>query len=596
MKTREKLEALRRLMTDRGLTAYLVPSTDPHQSEYVPECWQRRPWLSGFTGSAGELLVTQKDAGLWTDGRYYLQAEEQLKGSGIRLYRLGEPKVPTLREHLASSLKPGDTLGIDPQLLSMDSVRLLQEALAPSGAVLQFQTDNLVDLLWTDRPQPSADPVHFLPLTYSGEATQSKLRRVREAMKKKEADAHVLSALDAVAWLFNIRGRDVAYNPVAIAYALITAKEAVFFIDPVKVPSSVEKKLSPQVQVRPYGELAAALGELAAKKVRVWLDGGTASRWLGGLVEGCPLVTEPSPVVAMKARKNEVECAGMRAAHERDGVAMVRFLRWLDESVPLGGVTELSAAAKIDSLRGELENFQSVSFNTISGYGAHGAIIHYAATPETDVPLRPEGLYLIDSGGHYLDGTTDITRTVLLGRSATKEQKDRFTRVLKGHISLSRVRFPAGVQGLRLDALARLSLWESGLDYNHGTGHGIGHYLSVHEGPQSINPSRCPTAPIEAGNVLSNEPGFYKAGEYGIRVENVVLVVEDSSPRTNGSAFLRFDTLTLCPIDNRLIDARLLTPEERSWINAYHRRVYKVLSPSLDSEDKKWLKKACGSC
>jgi Xaa-Pro aminopeptidase len=593
MTTREKLDVLRRFMRERGLAAYLVPSTDPHQSEYVPECWQRRGWLSGFSGSAGELVVTGQEAGLWTDGRYFLQAEAELRGSGIRLRKAGQPKVPSLRDYLAQTLQPGEALGVDPQLLSVAAYRRLAEALRPGGARIQPVSENLVDLLWTDRPAPSFEPIRLLPPTYSGETATSKLRRLREQMKKKGAEAHLSTALDAVAWLFNIRGRDMSFNPVAIAYALVTSKDAFLFIQLEKVPPDALKKLSPQVTVRPYGALRDALGELAAAKSRVWCDEDSTSQWAADLLADCRLISEPSPILVMKSKKNEVECAGIRAAGRRDGVALVRFLHWLEIAVAKGEVTEISAAAALEGFRREGERYQGPSFSTISSYGPHGAVIHYSPSPKTDLPLKPEGIYLIDSGGQYLDGTTDTTRTVLLGKTATKEQKDRFTRVLRGHMALAGIRFPVGVQGIRLDTLARLALWEKGEDYNHGTGHGIGHYLCVHEGPQSISSARCPTPPLEPGNVLSNEPGFYKAGEYGMRVENSILVVEDKTLSGEGKLFLAFETLTLCPIDTRLVEVKLLSPTERRWLNEYHRRVLKELSPLLGPQDRTWLKKAC---
>lgn len=593
MKAKEKCDALRRLMEERGLSAYYVPTTDPHQGEYVPDCWKRRHWLSGFTGSNGDLVVTANDAALWTDGRYFLQAGAELRGSGIRLCKMGEPGVPTLREYLVRTLKPGEAVGVDPQVISILAAQELEQILGGEGQRLVFPEENLVDLLWTDRPAPPEDPVRPLPTAYAGETTAFKLRRLRRAMKEKEAAAVVLSALDSIAWLYNIRGWDTLYNPVAISYALVTDREAVLFIDPRKVPPAAARLLAPQVRVRPYGEFASALRDLAAGRVRVWADEKETSRWVADQLAGCILVRDRSPVTVMKARKNPVEVAGIRAAARRDGVAMVRFLRWLETAVPAGGVTEVSAAEKLDGLRAELENFQRLSFDTISGYAGHGAIVHYRVTSRTDVPLKPEGIYLIDSGGQYLDGTTDITRTVLLGKKAAPEQRDRYTRVLQGHIALARASFPAGVSGIRLDTLARLPLWQAGLDYNHGTGHGIGHYLCVHEGPQSISPTRDTGAALEAGNVLSNEPGYYEAGAYGLRIENMVLVVEDKKRTRNGNRFLGFETLSLCPIDRRLIEPKLLNTEEKDWLNAYHRRVLQALSPQLGREERAWLRQAC---
>jgi Xaa-Pro aminopeptidase len=593
MKVKERVDAVRRLMKQNQVEAYFVPSSDPHQSEYVPECWQRRPWISGFTGSAGDVLVTHAVAGLWTDGRYFLQAEEELRGSGIKLFRSGQPGVPSLTEFLTRNLSAGESLGVDPRTVSMRRARELRAALTRSKASLRFLDQNLVDEVWSDRPDLPKAEARPLPLKFAGEATGAKLKRLRQAMKEHKVDAHVLSALDAVAWLFNIRGRDVMYNPVVIAYAIVTGGEATLFIDSAKVTAAVRQSLEPKVRLRPYEEFSAALEELAGRGARVWVEEQSASAWIEQKLEGADLVTDLSPVTLMKSRKNAVEAEGMRAAHVRDGAAVARFLAWLDRAVQKEQLTEISAAKKLEELRREGENFQGLSFRTISGFGPHGAIIHYTVTPKSDVPIRPEGIYLLDSGAQYLDGTTDITRTVLLGKRPTAEQKDRFTRVLKGHIALARARFPQGVGGGRLDALARTSLWEVGLDYNHGTGHGVGSFLNVHEGPRSIGQSRDTGIPIEAGNIFSNEPGYYKAGEYGIRIENLVLTCENGVVGENGQPYLEFETLTMCPIDTRLVDLRILTPVERKWLNDYHKLVAKKLAPFMDKSELAWLKNAC---
>lgn len=593
MKVKERVEAVRRLMKQNQVEAYLVPSSDPHQSEYVPECWQRRPWISGFTGSAGDVLITDKVAGLWTDGRYFLQAEEELRGSGIRLFRSGQPGVPSLTEFLTRNLGPGESLGVDPRTVSMRRARELRTAVTRAKASLRFLDENLVDEVWSDRPDLPKGEARPLPLKFAGESTSSKLKRLRQAMKEQKADAHVLSALDGVAWLFNIRGRDVMYNPVVIAYTIVTGGEATLFIDPEKVTPAVRQSLEPKVRLRPYEEFGAALEQLGSRGARVWVEEQSASAWIEQKLKGADLVTDLSPVTLMKSRKNPVEAEGMRAAHVRDGAAVARFLAWLERAVHKEQLTEISAAKKLEEIRREGEHFQGLSFRTISGFGPHGAIIHYTVTPKSDVPLRPEGLYLLDSGAQYLDGTTDITRTVLLGKRATAEQKDRFTRVLKGHIALARARFPQGVGGGRLDALARIALWEVGLDYNHGTGHGVGSFLNVHEGPRSIGQGRDTGIPIEAGNIFSNEPGYYKTGEYGIRIENLVLTCENGVIGENGQPYLEFETLTMCPIDTRLVDRKLLTPVERKWLNDYHKLVAKKLAPFMDKTELAWLKKAC---
>jgi Xaa-Pro aminopeptidase len=591
MKTRDKIAALRRLMAERGLAAYLVPSTDPHQSEYVPECWRRRAWASGFTGSAGDLLVTAREAGLWTDGRYFLQAEEQLRGSGIKLFRMGDPGVPTLHAFLGKTLREGELLGVDPSTVSAAESRRLEAAVKPVHAEVRFLEENLVDAVWVDRPGPPGRPIVNHPPKYAGATVAAKLKLVRAAMAERKAAALVIPVLDQVAWLYNIRGGDVAYNPVGIGYAIVTAKEAFLFAGADTVSPAVERKLAPGVRVRPYEAFGDALRSLAADRIRTWFDEGSASRWIADLLEGCELVTEASPVLLLRARKNAVEIEGMKAAHVRDGVSMVRFLRWLELEVPHGTVTEMYAANQCDAFRADGELFRGPSFDTISGYMSDGAIIHYSVTSETDRALKPEGIYLVDSGGQYLDGTTDITRTVLLGKKATPEQKERFTRVLRAHIGLARVAFPAGTRGPRLDTLARIPLWEAGLDYNHGTGHGVGAYLGVHEGPQTIG-TRESTAVLEPGNILSNEPGYYEPGAYGIRTENLVLVTEDPVRTRPGKQWLRFETITLCPIDTRLVEPKLLSADEKKWLNDYHARVRKVLSPLLGAEDRRWLAKA----
>lgn len=593
MKIRDRLAALRAQMEAHDLHAYLVPSTDAHQSEYVPDCWQRRAWITGFTGSAGDALVLRDRAGLWTDGRYFLQAESELKGTGVKLFRMGQPKVPDLAEFLADTLEAGQAVGVDPRLVSPRRAASLARAVQRVGAELRLLDTNLVDAVWEDQPPRSAEPVRILSTRFAGETTARKLKRVRAEMAEVDADAHVLTTLDAIAWLFNIRGRDVEFNPVVLAYAIVTPEAASLYIDEGKLDARTRKQLGRLARLRPYDAFAGDLKALDARKGKVWVDPDSASAWVVDRLSRSQLHRDPSPILRMKAAKNATEVAGMVACHERDGAAMVRFLRWLEEAVPRGGVTEISAADRLEEFRREGDHFQGLSFRTISGYAAHGAIIHYTVNASTDIPLRPRGIYLVDSGAQYLDGTTDITRTILLGGKATREQKDRFTRVLKGHIALARARFPEGVRGMRLDTLARLPLWEAGLDYHHGTGHGVGSYLNVHEGPQSISSGRCNGVPLEPGNVQSNEPGFYRDGAYGIRIENLMVVEEDEDLTGDYGQFLRFHTLTLCPIDHRLVDARMLSPEEIRWWNDYHRRVRRTLSPYLGTADRRWLREAC---
>ena len=587
-----KLKQLRLLMKQVGVDAYYVPSTDPHQSEYVPPCWQRRRWLSEFTGSAGDLVITATTAGLWTDGRYFLQAGRQLKGSGIKLHKLGNPGVATIPAWLSRTLKPGQVLGADPRVLTLAGQDELAGVARGAGAKLKLVDRNLVDALWgRERPAPSAAPIDALPTRFAGESVASKLRRLRKEMKAARADAHVLSSLDAIAWLFNIRSTDVDHNPVAIAYAIVTQDAAMLFTNPAKVSPATARGLV-RVQIRPYKDVAAALAKLGQDRARVWVDGKTVNVWITRKLRNASLVTRSSPVTRMKARKNATEIAGMRAAHVRDGVAMARFFAWLQRTVRKGQLTELTVGQRLIELRSKGQHYRGTSFPTIAGYLGHGAVIHYEASADSASTLKPEGILLVDSGAQYLDGTTDITRTVLLGGKATPEQKDRFTRVLAGHIDLARTRFPAGTVGKQLDTIARTHLWAAGINYNHGTGHGVGFYLNVHEGPQSISPTRCTGVPLELGNIQSNEPGYYKEGEYGIRTENLVLVVPDREAPAGDVPFMRFETLTLCPIDRRLVDKKLLNKEQRLWLNEYHARVRKALKAKLDQQDRGWLEQA----
>ncbi len=589
--TRARLARLRDAMREHEIAAYLVPSSDPHQSEYVPEHWARRQWMSGFTGSAGELVVGLEGGGLWTDGRYHLQARQQLRGSGLKLFPVGDRDVPTLEEHLAKTLPRGAAVGVDPAVVSMKRTRRIARKFAPAGVTLKPIDENLVDAVRGPVPGRRARaPVAPLPTRFSGESSASRLRRVRRAMRGRKADALVVTTLDAIAWLFNVRGSDVAYNPVVIAYAVVTPDEAVLHVDRGKLDAAAEAHLRRTVRIEPYAGIRRTLRGLGRRKAAVWIDPETTSLMCARHLEGAKPILAPSPIPRMKARKNAVELAGIRAAHRRDGAVMVRFLHWLERSVPAGGVTEMSAAAKLDGLRAAGERFRGLSFPTIAGYADHGAIIHYSVDEASDIPLRPEGLFLVDSGGHYLDGTTDVTRTLLLGGRPTDAQRDSYTRVLKGHIAIATARFPAGTTGARLDTLARAALWQSGRDYPHGTGHGVGAFLNVHEGPQSIS-HRSTEVPLEPGNIQSNEPGYYEPGAFGIRIENLVEVVKDEAiaPRD----FLRFDTLTLCPIEKRLVDPELLSAGERGWLDAYHARVLDTLGPDLDGDERAWLEGAC---
>lgn len=586
-----RLNALRKLMKKNKIQAYLVPSTDPHQSEYVPTMWERRKWLSGFSGSAGELAITFKKAGLWTDSRYFLQAEKELEGSGISLFKIGIPEYPTMNQWLKNELNPGDKVGIDPRLLSHTEAQKLKSFLKAWGIKFRPIDTNLVDAIWEDQPEFPKGPIKPHPKKYAGKSIAEKLDKLRTQLKEEKAKAHVITALDSIAWLYNIRGTDVEFNPVVIAYAIITNKKAMLFTKKDKITSAVERHLGEYVSIYDYDDLRKQLKKLTKSKVKVWLDPLTISNWIVNfLKKDCELLFKESPVTRLKAIKNKTELAGLKTSHERDGVAMVKFLYWLEKAVPKGGVSELSASQKLEELRAEQKLYQGASFNTIAGYQEHGAIVHYASSPETDVELKKKGIFLIDSGGQYSDGTTDITRTIALGKP-TAEQKDRFTRVLKGHIQLAMTRFPRNTAGNQLDTIARKPLWDIAQNYGHGTGHGIGSYLNVHEGPQAISYYRGIGVPLEAAMVISNEPGFYKTGEYGMRIENLIVVVEDKYT-TGDFEFLKFETVTLCPIDLNLIDAGLLSREEMSWLNQYHKTVKSKLSPQLSKEERDWLSQA----
>ncbi len=585
----ERLSALHNLMKKNKIDAYIIPSTDAHQSEYVPKLWQRRQWISEFTGSAGDIIITQDKAGLWTDSRYFLQAADQLKDTGIDLYKIGVAGESTMFEFLRDELKKGQSVAIDPRLQTKQDADDLKNKLGNHKIKLVHLDENLVDKLWKDQPGLPDDPIMTWDVKYAGESVENKLNRIREKMAVEGADLFALSTLDSIAWTFNIRGNDVEYNPVVIAYAFVTKEGAELFVNRKKVKKDVKKALKGQVKIYDYEDFAKRLQKNSGKKIKVWLDIDTVSAWVVSLInKKSDLLFKKGPVTLFKACKNETELAGFKTCHVRDGIAMVKFLHWLSEAVPKGGVTEISASDKLAEFRSIDPSFQGLSFATISAYNEHGAIVHYESSPETDVELKPEGIYLIDSGGHYLDGTTDITRTVALGEPSD-EQKDRFTRILKGHIALSKASFPQGTQGIQLDTLARKSLWDIGLNYGHGTGHGIGAFLNVHEGPQGISYYRGIGVPLELGMVCSNEPGFYKAGEYGMRIETLISVVKDEEKSSEDFTFYKFETITLCPVDTKLIDKSLLTEEEIEYLNIYHKRVFSELSPKLRGKAKEWL-------
>jgi Xaa-Pro aminopeptidase len=592
---KKRVESLRGLMKKLGLDAYLVPSTDPHQDEYIPDFWQRRKFISGFRGSAGDVIITGSKAGLWTDSRYFLQAGQELDNKIYRLFKVGMPEVPSIKEWIAKEIAAGKVLGVDPQVLSHKSFKDLHSFLKTKGIRLKCVSKNLVDAIWEDRPLPSKQKIHLHPAKYAGESVRKKLARVREKMNEQSVDMLVVPALDEIAWLFNIRGNDIKYNPVVIAYALITEQRALLFIDPDKLTKRIRHILNKGVEFYDYDSFFSKLPEIAQKHKCVWIDETRVNqRIVNALKRHTKFHLSPGPIPLIKAVKNKTEIQGFRTAHVRDGVAMVKFLFWLGQAIKRGNITELSAAAKVAEFRAGNALFQGMSFETISAYRAHSAIVHYGATPESDMRLQNRDLFLVDSGAQYWDATTDITRTVCLGRPR-REHKDCFTHVLKGLINLSMTSFPQGTQGRQLDTIARLPLWKNGQNYGHGTGHGIGTFLNVHEGPHAISPQRCVGVAIVPGMITTIEPGVYLENQFGIRLENVVLVSIDEKNSRDDSTFYKFETLTLCPFDLSLVKKEVLQREEIDWLNTYHKKVRKTLSPLLLGGELDWLKRATES-
>lgn len=584
----QRLAQLRQEMAHHGMDGYVVVTDDFHGSEYVGDYFKARAYLSGFTGSAGTLVVLPDRAALWTDGRYFLQAADQLSGTGIELMRMGQPGVPAIGAFLAEHLPQNGTLGFDGRTVSSSLARTLSAALKEKNVRFACGED-LVDAVWPDRPALSDKPVW--ELTGCGLTREEKLTRLREKMAEQNAAYLLLTSLTEIAWALNLRGGDVACTPVFLSFLLIGRDDAQLCIQPQAVPADIAERLTAcGVTLRPYGGIYDLLRGLPAG-TRVMADSATANYRIMESLSHAEVLDQPSPAVWLKACKTKEETDHFRAVHVKDGAALCRFLFWLKTRIGKEPVTELSAAAKLAAFRAQQPDFLDLSFETIAGYGPHGAIVHYDPTPETDVPLRPEGLLLVDSGAHYLQGTTDVTRTVALG-PVTDEERTMFTLVLKGHLTLSAARFPHGVTGENLDVLARLPLWERGLDYNHGTGHGVGYILSVHEGPQNFR-WRSPDGrryPLEEGMVISNEPGYYAAGKFGVRHENLVLV--RTGETTEYGQFLYLEPLTMAPFDRDAIDISLLTEQELAQLNDYHRRVYDTVSPLLPAEEQAWLAQA----
>lgn len=585
----QRLESLREVMKREHLAAFIFPSTDAHQSEYVADHWMGRAWISGFDGSAGTAVVTMHSAALWTDSRYFLAAEEQLKGTEFQLMKLKIPGTPSIAEWLGKELQDVDSpeVGLDGWVNSYSSTSGLIADLRKAGGITVRTNFDPLEEIWKDRPSIPLNSVEIQPMEFAGEDVSSKIKRIRLALRAQHADGMLVSALDDIAWTLNLRGTDVHCVPVFVSYLLIASDKVSLFVDEAKVSSEIRAYLeSNGVSIYKYNKVEEGLK--AYSEYNILLDGNETSYYLWKAVRCQEIVQASSPIPAMKAVKNEAEIAGYRSAMLKDGVAMVKFLKWLLPAVEAGGETEISIDKKLTALRAEQKLFRDISFDTIAGYQAHGAIVHYEATPETDIPLKPEGLLLLDSGAQYQDGTTDITRTIALG-PITEEMKHIYTLVLKAHIQLELAKFPDGASGTQLDALGRECMWREGLNFLHGTGHGVGSYLSVHEGPHQIRMEYMPT-PLRAGMTLTDEPGLYLAGKFGVRIENTVLLSDYM--KTEFGKFLQIEPLTLCPIDTAPIDLTMLMPEELAWLNEYHAKVYAELAPYLDEEEKKWLENA----
>lgn len=586
----QRLEALREVMRREKLDAFIFPSTDPHNSEYVPDRWKGREWISGFNGSAGTAVVTMHSAAVWTDSRYFIAAADQLSGTEFQLMKLKIEGTPTISEWLGSELREVSSaqVGVDGMCNSAASVEALVSDLRREGGITVRTNLDPLDIVWTDRPQIPASKVEVQPIELAGETVASKLTRIRKALRGLHADGMLMSALDDVAWTLNLRGTDVHCTPVFVSYLLISTTTATLYINKEKLTPEVEAHLESQgVKTAGYDDVRKGIKEYA--EYNILLDPNETNYTLSRLVDVQEVIRHKSPIPAMKAIKNEAEIRGYRSAMLKDGIALVKFLRWLKPAVEAGGQTEISIDKKLTSLRAEQPLFRDISFDTIAGYGAHGAIVHYEATPETDIPLEPHGLLLLDSGAQYQDGTTDITRTIALGPVSDYE-KHIYTLVLKGHIQLEICKFPSGASGTQMDILAREAMWREGLNYLHGTGHGVGSYLSVHEGPHQFRLEWVP-APFLENMTVTDEPGIYLAGQFGVRIENTLLI--NHYKDTEFGKFLQFESLTLCPIDTTPIVKEDLLPEEVAWLNEYHQRVYDVLAPHLDDEgDKEWLRQA----
>jgi Xaa-Pro aminopeptidase len=575
MKIRERVEKLRELMKKNKMDAYIIPSFDSHQSEYVAEHFRCREWISGFTGSAGTVVVTLEDAGLWTDGRYYIQAEKQLQGSEIKLFKAMEPDVPSYTEWVRDNLKEGNSVGFDGSVFSVKIVKDMEKEFKKKAITINMEHD-LIGMLWTDRPEMSKDPIFIHDVKFAGKTRTEKLNEVRAEMKKEDADYYLLSSLDDVAWLLNIRGNDVPNNPVVTANVIISKDKCYFFIDSKKVPSEVRAELENEnIELKEYNQIKDFLKEISANSTVLFDDKMTNASLYNAMKAEVNKIEKPNVTTDLKAIKNPIEMKNFRECQVTDGVAMVKFIKWLKESVAKETITEISASDKLQELRLQGKDCVDISFDTIAGYKEHAAMMHYKATEASQYTLKKEGFFLVDSGGQYYSGTTDITRTIVLGK-LTDEEKTHFTLVLKSNIALDSVKFLHGATGSNLDVLARQPIWKYGLDYKCGTGHGVGYFLNVHEGPQRF--SQVPnTDKLEEGMIITNEPGIYLEGKHGIRTENMMLVVKDE--KTEFGQFMKFEAITYCPIDLEGIKVEMLTEDEKAWLNSYHKTVYEKLSP-----------------
>ncbi len=582
--TDERLQLLRKEMRREHLAAFIFPSTDPHAGEYVPDHWKGREWISGFDGSAGTAVVTMTSAALWTDSRYFLAAAEQLKGTEFQLMKLKIEGTPTIAEWLGKELYESKEkeVGIDGMTVAYDDVEELKMELRQNGGLTLRVNFDPLERIWADRPPIPEDPVFIHDLKYAGEKAEDKIARVRAALRQKHADGMIVSALDDIAWLLNLRGSDVHCNPVFVGYLLLTSRKVTLFTDSRKLSAEVSVYLhSLGVETKKYTEVAKSLSRYPDYSILI--DGSTLNYTLATAVKCPKIIRSASPIPSMKTVKNATEIAGFRSAMLRDGVAMVKFLHWLQPAVERGGVTEISVDRKLTALRAAQDLYTDLSFDTIAAYGEHGAIVHYEATEETDVELKPEGFLLLDSGAQYRDGTTDITRTIALG-PLTEEQRKVYTLVLKGHIQLELAKFPKGASGTQIDCLAREAMWREGMNFLHGTGHGVGSFLTVHEGPHQIRMEWKPE-PLRAGMTVTDEPGIYLDGRFGVRIENTLLIKDYMT--TEFGQFLQMEPLTLCPIDTDPIIMEMLTHEEVEWLNSYHKTVYERLSPLLDNEEER---------